>query len=156
MQITYLNNGKPATFVHDINGSVNTIRYTYTDQNQIATRDYLSASGNETNTTYTYTQNGAILTKTVIEGDQTDYSNYTYDDNGNITHFESTFERMDTWYMQSVNRFTSYAGGISSYSDFCAYDFAYDANNNLIKQTYYDNANGIPTATVEYTWEKAE
>ena len=96
------------------------------------------------------------MTKTVIEGDQTDYSNYTYDDNGNITYFESTFERMDTYYAQPVNRFALYAGGISCYSDFCAYDFAYDENNNLIKQTYYDNANGISTATIEYTWEKAE
>lgn len=139
----------------DKNGSVTLWTSFLNDQHKTVKENRRYPQGNETNTTYTYTRSGDILTKTVISDGEEDYSRYTYDESGNITHFESTFESIIISYVPHTKyHYLSVLPFLNN--DFVVYDFTYDANGNMIKQIIYDNPNAIPTVTVDYTWEKAE
>lgn len=139
----------------DQNGSVTLITHFLNEQQQTVKENTLSPQGVETNTTYTYTQNGEILTKTFVSGGEEEYTHFTYDENGRMTHFESTFESIAAAYLSAINNHYFHILSSSPY-DFVVYDFTYDSNGNMIKQVIYDNPNGIPTITVDYTWEKVE
>lgn len=140
-------------------GAKNVLDCSYNTRNLLIRKVATSFLGGQTVYTYLYDEaDNLIKTTTSFSGNTDEEINYTYDENGNLLEEEVTYlngnkEIINYTYDTKGNLAKeigkTYNASVSFWTTDYTYEFAYDENGNMIKQTLEEDGD---KATVVYTY----